>query len=325
MTDWRPTATIETLRERAAFFASVRSFFNARQVLEVDTPCLSRSTITDVHIDAFSTQWEAGLEKASSPLYLQTSPEFYMKRLLAAGSGDIFYLGKCFRNECDSLIHQPEFTMLEWYRCGFDMQLLVDEVKALVTHLLSIDVEQMTYQRAFNMCLGIDPLNLSAADVDALSAQYGLSEYLLNFTSNETLLDAKKDALLDVLFSRFVEKEISHNAAVIITHFPASQASLAKLSEDGDTAERFELYINQVELANGFAELTDSAQQKQRFEKDNEIRRMLGKQQRPIDATFLSALDGGLPECAGVAIGIDRLFMIKQGLASIQRTIPFSI
>ncbi|MEM0912118.1 MAG: elongation factor P--(R)-beta-lysine ligase [Pseudomonadota bacterium] len=325
MTDWRPSATIETLRERAAFFASIRAFFLQRDVLEVDTPCLSQDTITDVHIEPFSTTWSKDNRDIPQTLYLQTSPEYYMKRLLASGSGDIFYLGKCFRNENVSPLHQPEFTMLEWYRCGFDMQLLINEVKQLIQLLLKIDVQQKTYQQAFIHHLSFDPLTLSDMDVTQLARQYDLEDYLRNFASGSLLYNARKDALLDVLFSRFIELPMSKDKAMIVTHFPASQASLAKLSSDGKTAERFELYINGKELANGFAELTDPCIQRQRFEKDNQIRALLGKTKRPIDNRLLSALDVGMPECAGVAIGLDRLFMLKQGFDSIQQSVPFSL
>jgi len=326
VSNWRPSAEIKTLRERAAFFASIREFFSARDVLEVDTPCLSYDSITDVNIDPLTTSWQKTKSKNKYPLYLQTSPEFYMKRLLAAGSEDIFYLGKCFRNEPASRQHQPEFTMLEWYRCDFDMQDLVDEVKQLIEHLLSMTVEQITYQQAFIKYLQFDPLSLSDTDISTLSDKYDLNVYLSNLSVHSSLpsmLNARKDALLDVLFSRFIEGPLSENKAVIITHYPASQASLAQLSEDQKTAERFELYINNVEIANGFTELTDPAVQRTRFVQDNKIRSLLGKPKREIDENFISALEAGLPACSGVAIGVDRLFMLNQGLSSIRQTMPF--
>ncbi|MGQ8364960.1 elongation factor P--(R)-beta-lysine ligase [Glaciecola sp. 1036] len=322
---WYPSSDIEMLHTRAAFLSNIREFFKQREVLEVDVPALSRGTVTDVFLEALETQHQLPGSQESTLLYLQTSPEFYMKRLLAAGSGDIFYLGKSYRNDEVGRHHSPEFTMLEWYRCGFSMQQLIDEISALVNVLLGISSEQITYQQVFQNLLGFNPLSVSLEDMLIMAERYDLLEYaeLLKTESSDSQYFI--DSLLQVLFNRHIEPKIGQDKPVIVTHFPASQASLAKLSGDKHTALRFEMYFKQLELANGFEELTDSKEQAIRFKQDNKQRKKLNKQIKPIDHAFLSALESGLPECSGVAIGVDRLLMLKTGKPHIRQVLPFSL
>lgn len=333
--DWKPSASIETLRKRAAFLHEVREFFRARDVLEVDTPCLSVSTVTDTHLDPLSTIHQPPDSPEQYRLFLQTSPEYYMKRMLAAGVGDCFYLGKCFRDDELGKLHCPEFTMLEWYRVGFSMQQLVDEVSSLLESMLDLPIEQITYQAAFESTLGFNPHAIDVTRLKEIASQHGLADYANqvenSIVQSEEKLDGKglqtalKDTLLQVLFSQCIEGVISRDKAVIVTHFPSSQASLAVIDDSGDKALRFEVYANGVELANGFEELTDPKEQMVRFEKDNELRQCLGKPTRKIDKAFIAALESGLPKCAGVAIGFDRLLMCSLRTSSISEVMSFDI
>ncbi|MFC3121188.1 elongation factor P--(R)-beta-lysine ligase [Agaribacter flavus] len=327
MIDWRPSASMITLRNRAAFFSSIRQFFEARGVLEVDTPFLSPSTITDVHMEAMHTT------AAGKPMYLQTSPEYYMKRLLAAGSGDIYQLGKCFRDEKASRIHSPEFTMLEWYRVGFSMQQLMDELSELTDHLIGLSCEQHTYQALFEKHLSVNPIIVNWQEVAKLAMDKGLKDYVLTCEKDYDLSanaseESQKgfvDAILQVLFSVFIEPKIGADHPVIVSHFPASQATLAALSADNNTALRFELYYKGVELANGYEEATDADLLLRRFNADNNLRMHLGKQTKAIDKAFVAAMKSGLPSCSGVALGIDRLLMLAENAQTIASVMPFRV
>ena len=314
---WQPSANIENLLKRAKIIAEIRRFFTDRGLLEVETPVLSEFGVTDLHLSTFSTEFIAPFDALSKILWLGTSPEYHMKRLLAAGSGPIFQISKVFRNEEAGNCHNPEFTMLEWYRPHFDMYRLINEVDDLLQQILDcLPAESMSYQFAFQEYVGLDPLSATRKELMEAARQQ-------NFIAEE---DEDRDTLLQFLFSEIVEPKIGLNAPVVIYHFPSSQAALAQLSpEDQRVAERFEFYYKGVELANGFHELTDADEQRRRFEQDNRQRQKAGLPLRAIDERFLGALQAGMPNTAGVALGVDRLVMIALGVETIKEVISFSI
>lgn len=320
MSDWQPSATIDSLKARAELLKTIRQFFYKRDVLEVETPLLSNGTVTDVHLDAFTTEFPHHHSGKTKALYLQTSPEFAMKRLLCAGSGSIFQICKSFRNEAAGRFHNPEFTMLEWYRVGFDDQDLIAEVDRLMQETLAVEPAiKMTYQQAFITYLKFDPLSASFDEIKQLVLTHSKDDWLVN--------EDDSDVLLQWLFSMYIEPKLGTDTTpCFIYDFPSSQASLAKVNEtDPRVAHRFELYFRGIELANGFYELQNAQEQEQRFIKDNEQRTSLGLVSKPIDELFLASLKQGLPDCAGVALGVDRLFMLQQKLSHIEQAISFSI
>lgn len=318
---WQPSAPLENLKLRAQLLRSIREFFNERDVLEVETPLLSQGTVTDVHLDPFVTPFDYHVSGQPQNHYLQTSPEFAMKRLLAAGSGPIYQITKAFRNEAAGRFHNPEFSMLEWYRPGFDDQQLMDEVADLVVRVLGVpSVKRVSYQQAFIQFLNIDPFAISFSQLQAFT----LERYQDQWVKDET----DKDVLLQWLFSDIIEPQlgISEGAALpcFVFDFPSSQASLAKINQrNPNVAHRFELYFKGIELANGFYELQDATEQRRRFEKDNQMRQKLGREQRPIDELFIDALSHGLPDCSGVALGVDRLLMCQLNAQHINQVISF--
>ena len=319
MQSWQPTTTHEARVARAELLRTIREFFYARNVLEVDTPLLSNGTVTDEHLDAFDTQFNFASSGKPTTLYLQTSPEYAMKRLLCADSGSIYQVCKAFRHEGEGRWHNPEFTMLEWYRLGFDHFALMDEVDALLQETLNTaSADKMTYQKAFQTYLNIDPLS---ADNDVLLK--AMEEQNIDIHAPQNL---SYDSKLQLLFSYVIEPKIGNEKPCFIYDFPASQAALAKLSPvDERVAERFEVYYQGAELANGFHELSAAKEQRLRFETDNRKREEHGLPTKPIDENFLSALDAGLPPCAGVALGIDRLLMLKTNAKHIQEVINFTV
>ncbi|BFU60210.1 MULTISPECIES: elongation factor P--(R)-beta-lysine ligase [Rodentibacter] len=314
---WQPTASIENLLERAKIIAEIRRFFTDRGLLEVETPVLSEFGVTDLHLSTFNTEFVAPLNELSKTLWLSTSPEYHMKRLLAAGSGPIFQISKVFRNEEAGNRHNPEFTMLEWYRPHFDMYRLINEVDDLLQQVLDCKpAESMSYQFAFQEYVGLDPLSAERKELVEAAHKY-------HFMAKE---DEDRDTLLQFLFSEVVEPQIGQDAPVAIYHFPSSQAALAQLSpEDQRVAERFEFYYKGLELANGFHELTDAREQERRFEQDNRQRERVGLPIQDIDKRFLAALQAGIPNTSGVALGVDRLIMIALNASSIKEVISFSI
>ncbi|KGK22910.1 poxB regulator PoxA [Vibrio navarrensis] len=316
-TDWQPTASIPQLRQRAALIASIRQFFAQRNVLEVDTPAMSHATVTDVHLHTFQTQFVGPGYAQGSPLFLMTSPEFHMKRLLAAGSGCIYQLGKAFRNEENGRYHNPEFTMLEWYRVGFDHHQLMDEMDDLLQLVLQCGAaERMTYQQAFLTVLGVCPLEGTMAELKSVAARLGLSDI--------AEAEEDRDTLLQLLFSIGVEGKIGQQVPAFVYDFPASQAALAKINpNDPRVADRFEVYFKGIELANGFHELDNAQEQLRRFEQDNHKRVEMGLAEQPIDYHLIAALQSGLPECAGVALGVDRLIMLALGCDHIDQVTAF--
>lgn len=314
---WKPSAEIEVLKKRARLLQSIRAFFAQRDVLEVNTPIISSAANTDPHLDsiavhsAFSTSAEnrSCVSSTSSvpggrPHYLLTSPELPIKRLLAAGMGDCYQLGQVFRDGEVGRYHNPEFTMLEWYRIGFSMFDLIEEVEQLIqsqAHQI-LSIKRYSYAQLFVEYLGMDVLT---ASVEAINQRLYADTL---WEATQGMLD--KDAALDLLFSQAIAPQFSADQVTSVYHYPASQASLAQINaDDPRTAERFEVYWGEVELANGFHELANVDEQRQRFEEDNQQRQAANKATLPMDEYFLQALEQGLPDCSGVALGVDRLLM----------------
>ncbi|HDM8424051.1 TPA: elongation factor P--(R)-beta-lysine ligase [Yersinia enterocolitica] len=316
---WQPSAPIANLLKRAAIMAEIRRFFADRGVLEVETPTMSQATVTDIHLVPFQTRFVGPGAADGLTLYMMTSPEYHMKRLLAVGSGSIYQLGRSFRNEEAGRHHNPEFTMLEWYRPHYDMYRLMDEVDDLLQQILDCDSsERLSYQQAFLRHLDIDPLSADKAQLREATAKLDLS----NIADTEE----DRDTLLQLLFTVGVEPHIGRDKPAFVYHFPASQASLAVIStEDHRVAERFEVYFKGIELANGFHELTDGDEQLKRFEQDNRSREKRGLPQHPIDMNLIDALKHGLPDCSGVALGVDRLVMLALGAEKLSDVIAFPV
>ena len=318
--DWRPSATSRALRERAALLARAREFFAARSVLEVDTPLLVNSPVSDVHIASATV----GLGEAppgaaaAAALYLHTSPEYAMKRLLAAGSGDIYQICHVVRGDERGALHNPEFTLIEWYRVGFPLAALMEEVEALVRVLLGPShaarrSERLSYREAFLRELALDPFAVADSSLLETARRLGLESR-----------GADRDGLLEFLMGVAVGPRLGAGALTFIHGYPATQAALARLDpRDARTALRFELYCEGVELANGFHELESAAVQRARFERDNEERRRAGLPVRPPDERLLAALAAGLPDCAGVALGFDRTLMLALGARHIDEVLCF--
>lgn len=294
------------IAERAAFLAQIRAFFADRGVLEVDTPHLRAFGVTDPHLVCLAVGQEG---------FLQTSPEYAMKRLLAAGAGDIYQLAHVFRGEEQGRKHQREFMMLEWYRLGFDHHRLMTEVAELVQMLLpqvrDLPVRRIAYRQAFSRAL--------EADVAGL-ADEALAAFCREKLPESAQWTLERDGMLDLLFTHFVEPDLGDDALEFIVDYPASQAALARLHQDAHgeaVAARFELYYRGMELCNGFWELVDAGQQRERFVADNQARKAMGLAEMALDEGFLDALAGGMPDCAGVALGVDRLLMLHMGAAHI--------
>lgn len=318
--NWRPVAGIQQLRKRAQLLAAIRRFFAERDVLEVETPLLCRATGTDPHLDFFTSQFNNPPHNKN--LFLQTSPEFAMKRLLAAGSGSIYQICKAFRNGEAGRFHNPEFTILEWYRVGFNLQQLMDEVAKLLLTLLAasmpqLSVMQLSYQQLFIESTGLDPLCFSRPVYRHFAEHQGYPEA-------ETLCADDHALWLDFLFSHCVQNTMPQDAICLIHGYPAIQSSLARLhAEDSRLSERFEVFINGVELGNGFFELSDAEEQNARFAREITHRQTHGLATVEKDGLFLAALQSGLPDCSGIAIGLDRLLMIASGSDSIEQVIAF--
>ena len=315
--NWQPTASIEQLKSRAKVIQTIRQFFANRDVLEVDTPAMSHATVTDIHLHTFQTEFVGPGYADGRKLYFMTSPEFHMKRLLAAGSGCIYQICKSFRNEENGRYHNPEFTMLEWYRVGFDHHQLMDEMDELLQLVLGCgDAQRMSYQQAFLSVLGVCPLEASMTELKRVASELGLSDIAEP--------EQDRDTLLQLLFSMGVEGKIGQDVPTFVFDFPASQAALAKINpQDPRVADRFEVYFKGIELANGFHELDNPAEQLKRFEEDNLKRGEMGLAPQPIDHHLIEALKSGLPDCAGVALGIDRLIMLSLGCDHIDQVTAF--
>lgn len=335
-THWQPTATLEVLRERAALIQSIRHFFLLRGVLEVETPSLSGHTVTDPFLQPLTCARSLAGQTKPAFMYLQTSPEYAMKRLLAAGFGDIYQITKAYRDDEIGHQHNPEFTMLEWYRVGFDMQQLIDEVGQLLLSVLPIkQIEQASYTELFGQHLQINPTSIVLDDLLSVCALHGLSDYATaciqhnetntpDDTSKQSTQQLVIDNLLQVLFNQCIEPNIGQFIPMVVTDFPASQAALAVLNKEGNTAKRFEVYFKGLELANGFEELTDADIQLARFKQDNLNRIALGLAEQAIDPNFMAALEHGLPQCSGVAMGVDRLIMLALNKQKISDVLSFN-
>ncbi len=322
MSGWQPSCPLEHLRLRAQMLAAIRRFFDERGLLEVETPLLCRATGTDPQLDFFSSQFN--LPPHQHNLFLQTSPEFAMKRLLAAGSGSIYQICKAFRNGEAGRFHNPEFTMLEWYRLGYDLPQLMAEVADLLQHLLlplqpSLMLTQISYQQLFQDSTGLEPFSF---DVDSYQA-YAVAN---GFTEAINLCGDDHAVWLDFIFSHCVQPNMANHTIYLVHGYPAIQSSLARLAlDDPRISERFEVFVNGVELGNGYFELSDPLEQSARFDREIAYRASQGLPAVCKDELLLDALQSGLPDCSGVAIGLDRLLMIATDSKSIDRVLAFSI
>jgi len=316
--NWQPSAELATLKRRAQLLADVRLFFAERHVLEVETPILSTAAPTAPYLDSFHTELRSLEGESLNTLYLQTSPEFTMKRLLAAGYGSIYQVCKVFRNGESGGQHSPEFTMLEWYRPELDFDQLMDEVDQLLQHVASSSpAKRFSYQSVFKEYLAINVFTCTdqqihqrvLEQIEGASLDWGLS----------------RDEALELLMSQLIEPKLAElGVPVFIYDFPASQAQLAKVKDDklgNQVAKRFELYAAGMELANGYDELLDADELANRFAADNLSRQQQNKPVIPVDENLLAAMRTGLPQCTGVALGLDRLMMLisdKQHISAVQ-------
>jgi len=311
------TGQIASLRLRARLYALIRAFFADRHVLEVETPIVSAAGNTDPNIESFSTTFSGHVDAGARERWLRTSPEFPLKRLLAAGIGDCYELGRVFRNGEAGGRHNPEFSMLEWYRVGWDHRRLMGETIELVEAALAMvgrraEVLIESYRQLFLDELGIDPLH---APIDELRAP--LAEYNID---PDGLV---RDDWLDLLITHKLQPAFPCDRITVIHDYPASQCALARIRHgEPPLAERFELYLGRYELANGYHELNDAAEQRGRFERDNAVRRARGLREIPIDERLLGVL-GALPDCAGVALGVERLLMCLAGTDAIADVLAF--
>lgn len=306
---WRPAATTQSLARRARLLRDIREFFRQQAVMEVETPLLSRAGNSDPEIESIGT---------GDGAYLRTSPEFALKRLLAAGSGDVYELGRVFRAGESGRTHNPEFTLLEWYRTGITYHALMDEVAALVKYcgrgtLDDWPLEKFSYRELFANHLDLDPFTASPDTLSAAAARHGIAGIELDHRQ-----------WLDLLMSLVIQPTLPARQFTFVFDYPEDQAALARVRPDSPpVAERFELYLGSTELANGYQELTSAAEQRRRFEVENALRRERGQEAYPVDEHLLAALEHGMPECAGVALGVDRLLMALTGMGSISEVIAF--
>ena len=316
MTDWQPGTNRAMLQRRAELLSALRHFFLERSVMEVDVPSLGRSTVTDSNIESIY------VGTYSNSGYLQTSPEYFMKRLLATGAGDIYCLGKAFRQGELGSRHNPEFSLLEWYRCGWDEHQLMNEVAELISQLhakkssQSLVITQRSYADCFIEAVGVDPHSAELRQLQEMAVA----------AASASWADETRANCLDLLFSQLVEPQLPLGL-VFVYQYPACQSALAQLDSNTQgqlVSRRFEVFLNRMELANGYLELTDSGEQRKRFAADIKQRELTGRAPIPIDQHLLAALDQGLPSCAGVALGVDRLLMQLEGADSIAKVMPFS-
>ncbi|MGE5168245.1 MAG: EF-P lysine aminoacylase EpmA [Deltaproteobacteria bacterium] len=306
------------LQLRARLYALIREFFSARGVLEVETPILSAGANTEPNIASFSTRFSGHADSGSRERWLRTSSEFAQKRLLAAGIGDNFELGRVFRDGETGRRHNPEFTMLEWYRVGWDHRRLADETGELVQVALALtakraEVRRIAYRDLFHVAIGLDPFAAGNAQL-----QSALGDVRVDATG------LSRDDWLDLLLTHRIQPNFPGDRITVVFDYPASQCALAKIrGGDPPVAERFELYAGTQELANGYHELTDAAEQRARFVRDNARRRERGLPELPLDENFLVAFESGLPDCAGVALGVERLLMAMMATDDIRDVLAF--
>ena len=317
MTRWRPSSGPDAARSRAAIQRRLRKYFDNTGAIAVDTPALSHYAVSDTQIE--SLEVNSALSRAA--LYLHTSPEFHMKRLLAAGFPDIYSICRVFRDGEAGRSHQPEFTMIEWYRLDMGLdEIIADTVKAVSAaldgHIEPADSSGMDYASALELFCGVD---LWTASIEELAQAAGADENLRKVVGEE------RDDWLDLLMSTHVIPRFPKDRLTVVKHYPASQAALARLSpDDKRVADRFEVFLGTIELANGYVELTDAQEQAARIDHDQADRRRRNRAIRPHDIDLLAALDHGLPACAGVAMGLERLQMIHDGTDDIRDVITFA-
>jgi lysyl-tRNA synthetase class 2 len=312
MTDWRPTTSVATLEMRASMLRAAREYFVATRALEVETPTLSAAAVTDVHLASVEARAN-GLRR-----FMHTSPEYAMKRLLAAGCGDIWQICRVYRDGESGRQHNPEFTLIEWYRLGIDHHALMSDVERLLGAMLPASrafdrAERMSYREALQLHAGVDALRDPPAVLIARLHSSGVDV--------PPDLHHDRDACLDLIMSTLVGPELGRDRLCFIYDYPASQAALARTH--GEVASRFEAYLDGVELANGFHELADAREQRARFERDRSERARRGLPDVPVDERFLAALEHGMPECSGVALGFDRLVMCAVGARHIDEVLAF--
>lgn len=315
---WRPAATTENLRERARVIQKIRTFFADRDVLEVDTPALSHSTVTDLHLHSLKTSATLPGHAWPVELFLQTSPEFAMKRLLASGSGPIYQVCKAFRDQEDGRRHNLEFTMLEWYRPGWNHHRLMREIDELLAVVLSLPpAVRMTYGEVLAEYSGVnDAYRDGAGTLRSCALERGVDD----------VPGLDRNGWLSLIMTQIVEPALAGGPPVFIHDFPSDQAALSRIRHGTPpVAERFELYVGGVELANGYHELIDPVEQRRRFEADNGARSRAGLPVVSLDSHLLAALEHGLPECAGVALGVDRLVMSAVGAETIDDVLTFPV
>jgi len=314
---WRPTATLAVLQQRTMMLRTARAFFEQRGVLEVETPILSAAGVSDPQIESLATE----IAGVAGRRYLCPSPEYAMKRLLAAGSGDIYQICKVFRDAERGRWHNPEFTMIEWYRIGQDDAALMNEVEALLAALLAPArtlgaAERLSYSDALRRHAGVDAFDSTEDELLDAARRHGIQ--------CEAQLD--RDAKLDLLMGLVVGPRLGRGNPCFVCDYPATQAALARIRPGQPrVAARFELYLDGLELANGFHELAKAREQRARFTRDLSLRRVRGQVQPPLDENFLAALMNGLPDCAGVALGFDRLVAIALGADNLADAMAFSV
>jgi len=318
MNDWKPSATFTALRLRARLYQAIRAFFAERDVLEVETPLLSQSGNTDPNIVSFELRFSGRTDGGPRTRWLRTSPEYPLKRLLAAGLGDCYELGRVFRDGEAGGRHNPEFTMLEWYRVGWDHDRLIDEVATLVQVALamvgrSATMQRISFRELYLQRLQVDPF--TADDATLRAALGGID------------IDPRglvRDDWLDLLMTHRLQPAFDPDRLLAVYDYPASQCALARIRpDDPPVAERFEAYLGPLELANGYHELGDAGEQRTRFDRDRDVRRGRRDAVPPLDERLLSALQAGLPDCAGVALGVDRLLMAMTGSDRIADVLAF--
>ena len=318
MHDWQPSATFDGLRLRARLYAVIRAFFDGRDVLEVETPVLSQAGNTDPNIASFALPFSGRTDGGPRTRWLRTSPEYPLKRLLAAGLGDCYELGRVFRDGEAGGRHNPEFTMLEWYRVGWDHDRLIDEVAALVEAALALvgrsaTMRRVSFRELYLQRLQVDPFSADDATLRAALGDIGIDPAGL-----------VRDDWLDLLMTHRLQPAFVPDQLLAVYDYPASQCALARIrADDPPVAERFEVYLGPLELANGYHELGDASEQRARFERDLDVRRERDAVAPPLDERLLSALQAGLPDCAGVALGVDRLLMAMTGSDRIADVLAF--
>jgi lysyl-tRNA synthetase class 2 len=319
--DWQPSASFDALRLRARLNAAIRSFFAERDVIEVETPVLSIAGNTDPNIASFSLEFSGRTDGAPRTRWLRTSPEYPLKRLLAAGFGDCYELGRVFRDGETGGRHNPEFTMLEWYRIGWDHHRLMLETAELVNAALALvgrdaELKQISYHTLYREQLGID-----AATASEEQLRSAMGDVVIDPTG------LTRDDWLDLLMTHRLQPAFPPDQLLAVYDYPASQCALARIRDESEAAvpvaERFELYLGPLELANGYHELADATEQQVRFERDLQRRSERDDVLPPHDERLLAALSAGFPSCAGVALGVDRLMMAMLGTERIADALAF--